>query len=45
MIASSEHRPEGLGLSWGPTHQLWACRISHVLGLVAVLAMLVFLAS
>jgi hypothetical protein len=45
MIASSEHRPEGFGLAWGSTQQLWACRISHVLGLIAVLLMLVYLAS
>ncbi len=45
MIASSEHRPESLGLAWGTTQQLWACRISHVLGLIAILLMLVFLAA
>jgi hypothetical protein len=45
MITSSEHRSENLGLAWGTTQQLWACRISHVLGLVAVLLLLVFLAS
>jgi hypothetical protein len=43
MIASSEHRTEAVGLAWGTTQQLWACRISHVLGLVATLLLLVFL--
>lgn len=28
---------------WGADWQLWACRVSHVLGLVAVLAMLLLL--
>ena len=32
------------GWSWGTESQLWACRLSHVLGLVAVLALIWFVA-
>ncbi len=45
MITSTEQRAPGLNLTWGTTQQFWACRISHVLGLVAVLLLLLFLAS
>jgi hypothetical protein len=30
---------------WGTTRQLWACRISQALGLIAVLALLLALTS
>jgi hypothetical protein len=32
------------GWSWGTESQFWACRLSHVLGLVAVLALIWFIA-
>lgn len=43
MITSSERRTEGWGLTWGTDQHLWACRVSHVLGLMAVLLLLLFL--
>jgi hypothetical protein len=43
MIDST--RFEEQGWSWGAESQLWACRLSHVLGLVAVLALLWFVAA
>jgi len=43
MIASE--RSGGPGLGWGAPWQLWACRLSHILGLVAVLTMLVVLGA
>jgi hypothetical protein len=35
MIELQEHN-----WTWGTSWQLWACRLTHVLGLIAVLAML-----
>ena len=31
--------------AWGSPWQLWACRLSHLLGLVAVLALLLVLTA
>jgi hypothetical protein len=41
MIASTPESAPSWG--WGAPWQLWACRLSHVLGLLAVLAMLLAL--
>lgn len=41
MTVSTEHEFHSRG--WGTDWQLWACRLSHLLGLVAVLGLLVLL--
>jgi hypothetical protein len=38
MIDSTRFTEPGWG--WGTEGQLWACRLSHLLGLIAVLALL-----
>jgi hypothetical protein len=39
-VSTERHIPSW---SWGADWHLWACRLSHLLGLVALLAMLVLL--
>ncbi len=43
MIASNESGAPNW--SWGSPRQLWACRLSHALGLIAVLALLLMLST
>jgi hypothetical protein len=43
MIASNESGTPNW--AWGSPRQLWACRVGHVLGLIAVLALLFILST
>jgi hypothetical protein len=36
----SLERAQAPGWSWGTPWQVWACRLSHLLGLIAVLGLL-----
>lgn len=41
LTARTDH--DVISWAWGADWQLWACRLSHVVGLVAVLTMLLVL--
>jgi hypothetical protein len=41
LTAPNEH--DVMSWAWGADWHLWACRLSHVIGLLAVLVMLVVL--
>lgn len=45
MFASADRRSGLSALAWGSAQQRWACRASQLLGLVAVLALLLYLAA